>query len=81
MFVTKHVSSGHIETKCQHFTWSTFAKKLKQCQEIKQNWTKRENFDICFWVVLTTTAKVFFLEGRLGTRLCLHLFLRLSNIS
>ena len=22
---------------------------MKQCQEIKQNWTGRENFDICFF--------------------------------
>ena len=26
-------------------------KFMKQCQEIKQNWTGQENFEICFCVI------------------------------
>ena len=36
---------------------------MKQCQEIKRNWTGQENFEIYFWVILTTNTKFLFAEG------------------
>ena len=53
-------------------------KFLKQCE---QNWTGRENFEICFCVILTTSTKLLFMEGRMGTRLCLLPFCNFPNIS
>ena len=48
------------------------SKLMKQSQEIKQNWTGRETLISVFAQFLTTSTKIFFLEGRLGTRLFLH---------
>ena len=31
-------------------------KFMKQCQEIKKNWTGRENFDICLSVIFKKTG-------------------------
>ena len=48
-------------------------KFMKQCQEIEQNWKGRENFYICFYILI--------LEGRLGITICVHPLLNFSNIS
>ena len=51
---------------------------MKQSKEFKQNRTETENlYDIFFGVIFDGyNAKVLFLEGRLGTRLCLHPILK-----
>ena len=50
--------------------------KKKKClelnKEIKQKWIGLGNFEICFCEILTTITKTLFLEGRLGTNICLH---------
>ena len=38
-------------------------KYLEQSKEIKQNWTRRENFNNCFSIIFTAIAKVWFLKG------------------
>ena len=45
---------------------------MKQYQEIKQNWTRRENLLSVFVQFLTTSTTIFFLERRLSFRLCFH---------
>ena len=37
---------------------------MKQCQEIKQNWTERESFEICFCVVFDQLHQSF-ISGKL----------------
>ena len=53
---------------------------MKKCQEIKENLTGRENVDICFCVILANSAKVLYLEGRLGATVYLHPSLRFFHI-
>ena len=35
---------------------------MKQCQEIKQHWTVREIFDICFCVIFSQKYQSFIFE-------------------
>lgn len=53
--------------------WRT--KYLKQSEEIKQIRTGIERFDICLCVICDWYRQSF-IPGRQGTKLCLHLFLR-----
>ena len=57
--------------------WNTkiqFRKKYwEQIKAIKQSWREQKNFDICFCVILGYHIEALFLEGRPGTKLCLHL--------
>lgn len=48
---------------------------MEQSKDIKQNWARIKNFDICFCV----TFDFLYLKGRLGTRLNLHLILIFSK--
>ena len=45
---------------------------MGQNKEIKQKLKRPENFDIFFPLFLASLTKVLFLEGKLGTRLCLQ---------
>lgn len=40
---------------------------------------RTRNFNIVFWQFLTTSTRIFFLKGRLGTKLCLEPFLGFSH--
>ena len=76
--LTKSWASITKEVCSQKQCFAIYPKKLqsrikfvKQCQEIKQNWTGWENLDICFCVIWDST-KFLLLERRL----CLRPFLR-----
>ena len=51
-------------------------KYLDQSKEIEQNGRRPENFGISVGEFLTAVKEVLFLEGVLGTRLCLQPDLR-----
>ena len=51
---------------------------LEQNNEIKQSWTGPKILTSAFRKCLATMSKVFFLDGRLGTRFYLHATLRSS---
>ena len=51
----------------------SWTKHLEQIKEIEWNWRGLENSDICLIAYfLTAIYKVSFVEGRIGTRLCLQ---------
>ena len=54
-------------------------KLMKQCQEAKQNWTGRDTLKSLFAQIFDCQGPNFFLEERVGTRLCLHTFLSFSH--
>ena len=65
---------------CNNKHLQSWLNYLKLSTEIKQNWAGLGSFEICFCEILksasvkflTAIAKTLFLEGRLGTNICLH---------
>ena len=62
----------YVFWKAAVFYLQSRTKLMKQYQEIKQNWTRRENLLSVFVQFLTTSTTIFFLERRLSFRLCFH---------
>ena len=48
VFNSEHVLEVMLRETQKLQSWTKF---MKQCQEIKQNWTGQENFEICFCVI------------------------------
>ena len=65
---------GQVE-KSNYLLRQSWTKSMKQWQEIKQNRTGWVILTFLFVQFLTENTKVFFPEGRLGIRFCLHSFL------